>query len=104
MNNKSDEILQFWAEIAKSNPDYQFYTPESEYAIYHDLIFRGVRQEEREVDLSADNSKFFSNLNNDPRFISTLASPRSTFNNLISLYSNSSKTNVFISPSWQYFF
>lgn len=104
MNNalKVDNIVKYWAEVARSNPDFEFGTKESQDYIYHDLIFRGVNEADRKDDLREQSSKIFPNQKNNETVNSPYAHPNSTFNNLINLYYNK-PTSVFVSPNWQYF-
>ena len=97
MNDKKiDELLSFWAQIYQENPYTDFYQEN----FYHNLIFWNVKSNDREIDLSMAKSN-----NNHNQIIAknNYCHPMSVFNNWLQYYSNSSKTDCFIQPTWQYF-
>ena len=88
MNRKQeiDEILKYWAKIAKENPELNFNSQETDDLIYKYLIYKNVSHEDKKVNLSVrpDNntqSTFEKWINNNYR----------------------DNTDVFVSPQHQYF-
>lgn len=71
-----------------------------EYSIYNSLIYLGVSNEDRKVNLKDDD--FPSNFQSNHSY-SYLVNPNSAFNNWLSYYRNSDKIRVFHNDSWQYF-
>ncbi len=98
-----NEILYYWRDIAKENPNYSFNNSLSSDRIYHDLIFRGVPLSDRRVNISVEESRQHPNYFINSEFESPYAGPNSPFNNWIKYYARSDKTDVFISPNWTYF-
>ena len=88
MNRKQeiDEILKYWANISKQNPELNFNSQKTDDLIYKYLIFKNVSHEDKKVNLNMrpDNntkSTFEKWINNNYR----------------------DNTNVFVDPNWQYF-
>ena len=96
--NKTEKInafLDFWVEIAKSNPNYQFNSSMSTDCIYNSLVHLGVKEEDKGVNLKDAPSKLFPNVHTT-NFNNDLFNSNSTFGNLINNYKNSRKTNVYV--------
>lgn len=101
MNNdqRINEMLSFWAEVYRSNPNKEF----SDNQFYHRLIFQDVKREDRSISLSDQPSKDDPNYVKNYRKISPICYPNSTFNNWIQYYSDSPQTECFVSANWRYF-
>ena len=62
MNNEKQKqkiitsFLKYWADIAKENPRLSFNSKEMENSIYNSLIYLGVSNEDRKVNLKDDDS------------------------------------------------
>ena len=103
--NKEDrinEILFYWRNIAKENPVYDFNSTLSSDRIYHDLISRGVPKQDRLVDISADDSTKYPYYFVNSEYESPYANPSSPFNNWIKYYAHSN-TEVSIPNNRRYF-
>ena len=98
-DQRINEILQYWAQLYRENPTKEF----SDRTFYNHLIFTGVKMEDRRINLSIQQSKTNPNFRKNPAAIDPNCNPQSTFNNWIQLYSDSRKTDCFVSPYWQYF-
>jgi len=102
-DDRINEILYYWRDIAKENPQLQFNSTMSSDRVYHDLIFRGVPIEDRRVDVSTEESKQHPNYFINSEYETPYAHPGSPFNNWIKYYARSDKTSVFVQSNWKYF-
>ena len=101
MNREQEinEFLTYWAEIYKSNPSKEF----SYKHIYNSLIYSGVNEKDRRINLRLQSSIKYPKLNVNKSRLSYDCLENSTFNNWIQRFSDSKKTNCFVQSTWQYF-
>ncbi len=94
MNNKQriDEILNYWTDISKENPNIDFGSGEIYGSIYDKLIFTGVENNEKNLEYDAQYKQKVDPLVGNPIFY-----------NFIDYYANNPNISVFCNPNWKYF-
>ena len=99
-NKRVNDFLEYWAKIAKENPQIDFNSKSIQNAIYNELIFLGVKKEDKKVNLrdnlSPTKFKSTNSLSEDINI-------DSAFNNWLTYYKDSNKLNAFVNPNWAYF-
>ncbi len=97
-NEAIDAFLQYFAKLAKENPDLNFKSESMNNYVYRQLYHIGVKRSEFGIDLSDKPSPTF----HGPIMNNGVGHPESSFNLWINSFRNR-KTDVHVSAGWRYF-